>query len=116
MGQYAGNNIWLDNVYQFEETDVVQGGPGGIDNKPLQDLADRTQFLKNKLGIIQNFDGYQDLNNGATVTDAQTGKLICAFAAGATNLVVADASTFKHGAILPITSFCNPDSVVTFSF
>lgn len=36
-------------VYQFETTDVVEGGPGGVDNKPLLNLANRTLWLKNAL-------------------------------------------------------------------
>ncbi len=46
MGQYQGEDIWRQDVYQFELTDVVQGGADGIDNKPLKELADRTTFLK----------------------------------------------------------------------
>lgn len=33
-------------IYQFETTDVVEGGVGGIDNRPLLELANRTAYLK----------------------------------------------------------------------
>jgi hypothetical protein len=33
-------------IYQFETTDPVQGGPGGVDNLPHRQLANRTQALK----------------------------------------------------------------------
>lgn len=46
MGNYAGANNYPDNIYQFEQTDLVQGGPSGIDNVPLKQLADRTEFLR----------------------------------------------------------------------
>ena len=39
-------------VYQFETTDVVEGGVGGVDNKPLLNLANRTLWLKNQITSI----------------------------------------------------------------
>jgi hypothetical protein len=54
MGNIAGDPIWEDNIYQFEETDVVDGGPDGIDNVPLGQLANRTQFLKNATGSFDD--------------------------------------------------------------
>lgn len=47
MGNVTGTPTWEENVYQFETTDVVLGGPEGIDNVPLKQLANRTAFLKN---------------------------------------------------------------------
>jgi hypothetical protein len=38
--------VWENGIYQFEQTDVVQGGPTGIDNRPTGQLANRTGFLK----------------------------------------------------------------------
>lgn len=60
MGLYQGENIWRDDVYQFETTDLVIGGPDGTDNKPLKELADRTTWLRNAMR------GY----NGLTIVDA----------------------------------------------
>jgi hypothetical protein len=37
----------FDNVYQFETTDIIQGGPGGVDNQPHQQLLNRTEWLNN---------------------------------------------------------------------
>ncbi|MBY7994812.1 hypothetical protein KW438_05135 [Vibrio fluvialis] len=39
---------WEDEIYQLETTDPVEGGADGIDNKQAKQLANRTQFLKNK--------------------------------------------------------------------
>jgi microcystin-dependent protein len=36
----------FDDVYQFETTDPIEGGAGGIDNRPHQELLNRTQWLK----------------------------------------------------------------------
>lgn len=41
-----------DGVYQFEIDDLLQGGPNGIDNAPLKNLANRTLFLKNRLPVL----------------------------------------------------------------
>jgi hypothetical protein len=49
MANLPGEEIWEENVYQFETTDVVLGGPDGIDNLPLKQLANRTQWLKQAL-------------------------------------------------------------------
>lgn len=40
---------WESGVYQLETTDPVQGGPGGIDNRPHTALANRTLWLKTKM-------------------------------------------------------------------
>lgn len=36
-------------IYQFETSDPVEGGPGGIDNRPTGQLANRTAWLKAKI-------------------------------------------------------------------
>lgn len=46
---------WEDEIYRIEENDPVQGGESGVDNRPHKLLANRTQFLKQKLDEeIQN--------------------------------------------------------------
>ncbi len=113
MGQYAGSNTaWLDNIYQFEETDVVQGGPGGIDNVPLQNLADRTAWLKAQGGIFDRLSGEAIITANTLITNAYSGKLIVANANGILVLTLDDVTTFKMGTILPISSFCLANSVV----
>lgn len=37
---------WVDGIYQLETTDLVEGGPDGVDNIQAIQLAKRTQFLK----------------------------------------------------------------------
>jgi phage-related tail fiber protein len=39
---------WEDGIYQLETSDPVEGGPDGIDNLPLRQLANRTRYLKDK--------------------------------------------------------------------
>lgn len=55
---------WEPGIYQLEESDVVQGGPDGIDNVQAKQLANRTAYLK---GLVDGLgDGKQPLD--ATLT------------------------------------------------
>lgn len=45
---------WEVGIYQFETTDYVEGGLGGIDNQPLLQLANRTAYLKQETGSISD--------------------------------------------------------------
>jgi hypothetical protein len=38
-------SVWSEGIYQLEIQDGPAGGPDGIDNVPLKQLADRTRFL-----------------------------------------------------------------------
>ena len=44
---------WDAGIYQIETTDPVLGGPNGISNKPLKNLANRTLHLK---GRVENLE------------------------------------------------------------
>lgn len=51
MANLTPNSSW-DNVYQFETSDPIQGGPNGVDNLPHKQLLNRTQWLNdNKLSL-----------------------------------------------------------------
>lgn len=52
MANQPEEAIWEAGVYQFETTDVVEGGVGGIDNKPLLQLANRTKYLYNMMNAL----------------------------------------------------------------
>lgn len=57
MADLQENPAWEEGIYQFEETDVVQGGPQGIDNVPTGQLANRTAYLKQEQDSLKkNFD------------------------------------------------------------
>ena len=47
----------FDDVYQLERNDPALAGPGGVLNKPLQNLTNRTEFLNdtkaNKTDIVK---------------------------------------------------------------
>lgn len=73
MGQYQGEDIWRPEVYQFELTDVVQGGPNGIDNKPLKELADRTTFLR---AALRGYFGATVVNTTKSLTVDQINNML----------------------------------------
>ncbi len=49
MANLSESATWTPGVYQLEETDVVQGGPDGIDNEQAKALANRTLYLKQEV-------------------------------------------------------------------
>ena len=49
MANLREQSIWETGVYQIEENDPVHGGPNGITNRPIKQLANRTVWLKNEL-------------------------------------------------------------------
>ena len=49
---------WEPGIYRFEENDAVVGGPQGVDNLPLQELANRTAYLRAEMlkrGAVTQF-------------------------------------------------------------
>lgn len=51
---------WAEGIYQYEQDDVVEGGPDGIDNIQAKALAARTNYLKALLENLQNGKQTQD--------------------------------------------------------
>lgn len=52
MASLTTQAVW-DEIYSIAEDDPVQGGDGGIDNIPHQQLANRTAFLKAEIEKTQ---------------------------------------------------------------
>lgn len=71
MADLAETSTWETGIYQFEESDVVQGGPAGIDNTPTRQLANRTLYLKNLVDALGT--GKLDLSAKATQALAEAG-------------------------------------------
>lgn len=49
MANLSETSQWVDGIYQLETSDPVEGGPNGISNRQAQELANRTNWLKNNL-------------------------------------------------------------------
>lgn len=58
MSTLNNESIWVDDVYQIQEDTPVLGGPGGPDNRQAQQLANRTQYLKDLFSSIPDFRDY----------------------------------------------------------
>ncbi|MDR5797436.1 hypothetical protein QCE49_28975 [Caballeronia sp. LZ008] len=54
MTNIVDQDQWEAGIYQYETSDPVEGGPDGIDNKPLKQLANRTKYLFNRIAEIFN--------------------------------------------------------------
>jgi hypothetical protein len=53
MAVQPEENEFPVGIYQFETTDLVEGGLGGIDNLPLLQLASRTLWLYNRANDLE---------------------------------------------------------------
>lgn len=49
MANLPETQQWEDGIYQIEVSDPVLGGPDGITNRPLKQLASRTAYLKQQV-------------------------------------------------------------------
>jgi hypothetical protein len=115
MGLYTGDKTnFPANIYQFEETDVVQGGPTGIDNVPLQNLADRTAWLQDQLGIITRLTNEIVYTANQTIVSSLVGNLITALSPAYTTLTLSldNVANFRLGTVIPFTAACNSYSVI----
>lgn len=87
---------WVAGIYQLEEDDPVQGGPGGIDNLQAQQLANRTKYLKQILDGI-DLGGYQPADPSLTAISMlafSADKLI--YATGADTLALTSLTSFMR--------------------
>lgn len=76
MGNLIETSTWEAGIYQWEDTDPLDGGPDGIDNVPTRQLANRTRFL---------YERVQPVNQGGTgITAFTAGDIV--FATGAAAL------------------------------
>ncbi len=69
MANLTESQTYDAGVYQLETTDPVVGGPDGISNAPLKNLANRTAYLKKHVDDIESgafaLPGYAKLNSPA---------------------------------------------------
>lgn len=100
MGQTAGLNQWDENVYLFEQTDLVLAE---TDNVPLQSLANRTKYLQQRIGLMTRLDGVVTASNAAQTIDATAiGKLISATGNDNIRINLAAANTFPANTVIPV--------------
>lgn len=108
MGLYSGNPTeWIEDVYTFEPTDVVEGGEDGIDNVPIKNLSDRTAWLKANQGGIGAFTDVAVLDNNTELSmENHFGKLIAVNATGKViTITLKTASSYRRGTLFAIMAF-----------
>lgn len=104
MANYQGANTWQDDIYNFETTDLLQGGSEGIDNIPIKQLTDRTKYLYERIGLITKMSGDVVLTSNTTLDNTIAGKL---FTGDKTTGGVLDIT-------LPLSSTLAANSIITF--
>ena len=107
MGHYIGQDIYPDDIYTFEETDIVRGGDEGTDNIPLKELADRTTYLYNRMGAIRRLQGDRIITNDDNITAEDSGKAIVAIVSSESTLTITLSAlhAFPPGAIVSVSTF-----------
>lgn len=65
--------LWETSVYQIEKLDPVVGGADGVTNRPIIQLANRTQWLKRQFEFVQNTARPLSLDESSTNTIDSTG-------------------------------------------
>jgi hypothetical protein len=68
---------WEESIYLIAESDPVQGGPDGVDNRPHKELANRTAYLKQeqdalKTEVVTARGGYASLEARLDALETQT--------------------------------------------
>ena len=54
MGTLTEKAEWTEGVRYFERGVIVSGGPDAADNQPIQDLTNRTVYLKEEAALTKN--------------------------------------------------------------
>lgn len=62
MANLVETSIWEPGIYQWEDSDPLDGGPEGIDNVPTRQLANRTRWLIDSM--IRNVGGVPSFQAG----------------------------------------------------
>lgn len=96
MANVPESSTWEAGVYQFETTDLIQGGPGGTDNIPHQQLGNRTKWLyDNKLSR----DGSQNMTGGLQI-QAPAGDALALVTPNGVDAVIRISKTSQTGATI----------------
>lgn len=76
MANVTESPTWEGGVYQIETTDPVLGGPLGIANVQAKQLANRTQYLKERADVVDAAKGaYPSLAERMAAVEASTASL-----------------------------------------
>ena len=99
MGTLTEQEQWPEGVRYFEENAILTGGPDAPDNLPLQDLADRTAWLKARLAeLLANTSAHASAADPHPVylTEAEGNALIAAAVSSLVNSSPATLDTLSE--------------------
>ncbi len=92
MANLPESSTFDAGVYQLETTDPVIGGPSGVSNTPLKNLANRTKYLKDHVDAIE-------ANFAPKASPALTGTPTAPTAATATNTTQIATTAFVKASV-----------------
>ncbi len=76
MANFKKKAIWHEGVHQLSRTDPVVGGEGGVSNKAPEQLADRTEWLKERIEGLNDAitapDGYRVVGQVESIAELRT--------------------------------------------
>lgn len=92
MANLPESSTFDAGVYQLELTDPVIGGPSGVSNAPLKNLANRTKYLKDQVDSLAS-------TKAPLASPAFTGAPTVPTAAAGTNTTQAASTAFVSAAV-----------------
>lgn len=92
MANHSETNVW-GSVYQWETTDPLLAGAGGIMNNPIAALVGRTGYLKDILEKTLFNGGFAPVTGATTIDSSYQGKAILVTGNLDFNIQLPDAAT-----------------------
>lgn len=86
MANLTETSTWESGIRQLETTDLVQGGPGGIDNIAPGQLANRTLWLKNRILEMQLTPSVVTASATTNMAAGDVGKVVILSSGSAFNI------------------------------
>lgn len=110
MTLYTPADTFASQINIYDTTDPVLGGSGGESNNPIKALADRTEYLFNRLG---RYLDVRVITAPASVNVVDTFKLIKIEATGNLAITLADVNGFENGAVIAFKAKCPASKIIT---
>lgn len=97
MASLPESSTFDAGVYQLELTDPVIGGPSGVSNAPLKNLANRTKYLKDHVDALES-------SRAPLASPALTGTPTAPTAANGTNTTQLATTAFVQAAVPDVSA------------
>lgn len=105
MANLTETPLWELGIYQIETTDLVIGGPAGISNLQGKQLANRTSWLKQHVGMADRLTDVTWVDANITLTNAHAGHAVIANGDNKTlTITLPYAASVPKGTLLAITA------------